>query len=91
MMNIISILKFYPLDQTKMNNDETTKVILEWLKRQAEDMINILEILREVVVWMEDLTARVSELEHKAERNSRASKRRALKLVEQNEELEWML
>ena len=91
MMNIISILKFYPLDQTKMSNDEIIKQILVFLKKNVEDTKWICEVIEWMVSSMIELEKRVSLLEDKEHRNDRTNKRRVSKLVEESEWLEGVL
>ena len=83
-------LKFYLLDQTKMNNEETIRQILLFLKDNTSHIEEICGILEKIIQATQDVEQRVTALELKAINNEESNKNWMSKLTKLSEELEWI-
>ena len=74
MMNIISILKFYLLDQTKMNTNDTIKKMLWILKTHSDNILELCNVFEKMIECMSEIEERVTVLETKRHRSNRNNK-----------------
>ena len=71
MMNIISILKFYLLDQTKMDINDTIERMLQILKSHSENILDLCNVVEKMIECMSEIEERVTTLENKRHRGRR--------------------
>lgn len=74
MMNIISILKFYLLDQTKMNTNDTIEKMLWILKTYSDNILELCNVFEKMIECVSEIEERVTVLETKRHRSNRNNK-----------------
>lgn len=75
MMNIISILKFYLLDQTKTNTNDVIEKMLQILKSHSENILELCNVFDKMIEHMSKIEERVTTLEAKRHRNNRNNRK----------------
>lgn len=91
MMNIISILKFYLLDQTKMSNNDIIEKMLWILKTHSDNILDLCNVFDKMIECMSEIEECVTVLEAKRHRNDWTNKHRMSKVAIQSKEPEWIL
>lgn len=71
MDNLIISLKFYLLDQTKMNTNDVIEKMLWILKSHSENILELCNVFDKMIECMSEIEERVTVLETKRHRNNR--------------------
>lgn len=64
-------IKFYLLDQTKMDVNDTIERMLQILKSHSENILDLCNVVEKMIECMSEIEERVTVLETKRHRNNR--------------------